>query len=62
MPMRMGGWGGGGGGGRAFYVACGQLKGPLAAEEPQGAKIRYRGRNFATVAKILPCSSFSPAK
>ena len=24
-----------------FYVACGQLKGPLAAEEPQGAKIRY---------------------
>ena len=52
----------GGGGGGDFYGACGQLKGPLEAEESQGAKIRYWGRNFATVAKILPCSSFSPAK
>ena len=54
--------GGGGGGGGAFYVACGQLKGPLAAEEPQGAKIRYYWLNFATVAKILLCNSFSLAK
>ena len=35
VPMRIGGGGG------AFYVANGQLKGPLAVEEPQGAKIRY---------------------
>ena len=48
-------WGGG-----AFCSACGQLKGPLEVEESQGAKIRYYGRYFATVAKIMPCSSFSP--
>ena len=29
--------------GGPFYVACGQLKGPQAAEELQGAKIRYWG-------------------
>ena len=52
----------GGGGGGAFYGAFGQLKGPMAAEEPQGAKIHYWGRNFATVAKILPCTSISPTK
>ena len=34
VPMRIGGGGGGGG-------AFGQLKGPLAGEEPQETKIRY---------------------
>ena len=48
VAMRIvGGGGGGGGGGVAFYVACGQLKGPLAAEESQGAKIRYYSKNSA---------------
>ena len=33
VPMRIGGG--------AFYVACGQLKGPQAAEEEKWVKIRY---------------------
>ena len=38
VPMRIGG---------DFYVACGQLKGPMAVEESQGAKIRYCSENSA---------------
>ena len=48
--------------GGTFNGAFRQLKGPLVAEEPQGEKIRYWGRNFAIVAKILLCTSISLAK
>ena len=36
-----------GGGGLPFYRAFGQLKGPQAAEEPQGRKFRYYNKIYA---------------
>ena len=47
-------WGGGG------LWCMWATEGTPGSRRVAGAKIRYWGRNFATVGKFLPCSSFSP--
>ena len=53
--------GGGGGGGVLFNGALRTTKGTLGSRGVTGVTCRYWGRIFAIVAKILPCSNFSPA-
>ena len=60
---------GGGGGGGVFLMVLQEDEGPRedegsspVSQRAAGVTFRYWGRIFATVAKILPCSSFSLAK
>ena len=60
---RIGGGGGGGGGGGPFYGAsCEEAEGSSPGFSHFNQKYSLYGRIFATVAKILSCTIFSPAQ